>query len=216
MYDNYGRIIETKKEGYIYVLSNPDLKDIYKIGRTGDSVQKRIRELSSTTSLPLPFKEVFSFLVPDMVEAEALIHKELENYRYVQNKEFFKADINIIKNALGCLFPQYNDLSFKLRDYVSQIGKSYYRDNNNLKGYLDANYETLKKNNFNLECFANIYKKDDIYYRAQLYCELCKEEDLIKWIKEKEQPIITETKITVLTTKVIQKTISLSNRKNNR
>jgi phage FluMu protein Com len=43
----------TSVSGYIYILSNPRMKDLLKIGLSTRSVQERIAELSSATGVPL-------------------------------------------------------------------------------------------------------------------------------------------------------------------
>ncbi|WP_220385717.1 GIY-YIG nuclease family protein, partial [Klebsiella pneumoniae] len=45
-----------RMEGWVYVLSNPCMPGIYKVGMTTTSPEVRARELSSATGVPAPFK----------------------------------------------------------------------------------------------------------------------------------------------------------------
>jgi hypothetical protein len=197
-------------QGYIYVLSNPSMPNIYKIGQTTDSVQNRILELSRNSNMPTQFEEVFSFFVFDTSASEIKIHNELKEYRINPDREFFKADITIIENALGCLFPQYNDFGYKIRNNISKAGKLYYKNYNNIRAFLEPDYKVLKRENFNLEYFINIYKKGNDYYHALCYSKICSEEDYLKWIAEKEQPSVKKIEISMMESKTIKKTITIS------
>ena len=46
-------------EGYIYILSNPTFKELYKVGKTSRDPYERAEELSSATGIPTPFKELW-------------------------------------------------------------------------------------------------------------------------------------------------------------
>jgi hypothetical protein len=76
------------ESGYIYILWNESFPRLIKIGRTGVSVESRVRSLSAATGVPTPFRAVFCLLVSDMIGVEKMIHKELDAYR-LKGKEFF-------------------------------------------------------------------------------------------------------------------------------
>lgn len=77
--------------GHIYILSNPALDGIIKIGHTKKShPELRATELSSSTSIPLPFKLECSWLVENPGSREALIHRNLAPCRVSKDREFFK------------------------------------------------------------------------------------------------------------------------------
>jgi hypothetical protein len=91
---------------YIYVLGNSIMPDLYKIGWTERSPEERAKELSYT-GLPEPFKVLYSKTtnLSDVVEKE--IHEELDEYRYRSDREFFKADLNLIKQTIDKVLSQY-------------------------------------------------------------------------------------------------------------
>lgn len=81
--------------GYIYVASNPAYPGLLKIGRTTQSVESRLRSLSSCTSAPAPFVLEYSVAVED-ITLERDIHCALEKYRITPDKEFFRAPLETV------------------------------------------------------------------------------------------------------------------------
>ncbi len=171
--------------GYVYVLSNPSMPNIYKIGCTSNSVNTRIAELSSSTNIPTPFEEAYSFIVPDMEKAEAILHNELKEYRVNLNREFFKIDdIKILDEAFGSIFENYQSFLHKFSEDTSFAGKEYYKKN--YICLLDTNYKRLRKNDYNFEFFSDIFKKGNKYYRALNYTQVCTEDQYDKWVASKK------------------------------
>jgi hypothetical protein len=79
------------KIGHVYLLSNPALVGIIKIGHTKRvDVELRASELSSSTSIPLPFQIVCSWLVENPLECEMRIHNRLAFCRISKDREFFR------------------------------------------------------------------------------------------------------------------------------
>src|SRR6267143_863786 len=78
----------TSVSGYIYILSNPRMKDLLKIGLSTRPVQERIAELSSATGVPAPFEPEAYFVSTDPEAHEQEIHAALAEYR-VKGKKFF-------------------------------------------------------------------------------------------------------------------------------
>ena len=65
-----------QKSGYIYVLSNPSMPGVLKIGKTTRDVTARAMELQST-GLPTPFEIEFSIHVNDCHSLEKSVHDSL-------------------------------------------------------------------------------------------------------------------------------------------
>ena len=76
--------------GYIYVLINPSMQGLVKIGKTTREPSDRAKELSAVTGIPTTFILVFDQYFDDCSRAEEYIHSLLErkNYRVSSNKEF--------------------------------------------------------------------------------------------------------------------------------
>ncbi len=79
-------------KGYIYLLSNPRMPGLLKIGCTARPVDERVQELNAATGVPEPFvvEAYFESFSPEQHEAQ--IHKKLSAQR-VKGKEFFEVDL---------------------------------------------------------------------------------------------------------------------------
>jgi hypothetical protein len=76
--------------GYVYVVSNPAMPDIVKIGMTGrDDFDKRLKELY-TTSVPFPFSCEYACKVDDCAAVEKALQIAFEPDRINPQREFFK------------------------------------------------------------------------------------------------------------------------------
>ena len=82
--------------GYVYVLMNPSMDNLVKIGKTARSPEERAKELSSTTGVPTPFVGVYESYFESCSKAEEFVHTSLENkvFRRSSNREFFEIPIN--------------------------------------------------------------------------------------------------------------------------
>lgn len=96
--------------GYVYILSNPSMPGLVKIGRTDRTPQDRLRELN-TTGVPTPFALEFAGIAQDSVRSEAEIHRTLSErgVRTSANREFFVlpvADaVDLVREVLTDLSP---------------------------------------------------------------------------------------------------------------
>jgi hypothetical protein len=79
--------------GYIYLMVNPSMEGLVKIGKTSRNPIDRARELGAATGVPTPFHLIFHAQVSDCSKAERYIHSCLEkrNCRVARNREFFRA-----------------------------------------------------------------------------------------------------------------------------
>lgn len=87
--------IENINSGYIYILINPSMQDMIKVGFTKRTPEERLVELSATTGVPTPFVLIYKEYFQDCVLAEKNIHFILEERgeRVASNREFFRTDI---------------------------------------------------------------------------------------------------------------------------
>jgi hypothetical protein len=81
------------RSGYLYLLINPSMPGMIKIGRTSRKPDRRVAELTSATGVPTPFVLIFELFVADAVAAEGYVHKRLAELgsRISENREFFSA-----------------------------------------------------------------------------------------------------------------------------
>ncbi|MEK6286980.1 MAG: GIY-YIG nuclease family protein [Acidobacteriota bacterium] len=82
--------------GFIYLLMNPSMEGLVKIGKTTRDPKERAKELSATTGIPTPFVLVFDAYFDDHSRAEEYIHALLQQrgYRISMNREFFSIPVN--------------------------------------------------------------------------------------------------------------------------
>ena len=85
-------------EGIVYILSNPSLPGLVKIGHTTD-IKQRLSHLFNT-SVPTPFKCIYAKKVENYKEVERKLHKGLNKDRVNQNREFFRIPEEDVINFL--------------------------------------------------------------------------------------------------------------------
>lgn len=75
--------------GHVYILTNPSMPGLVKIGRTCRDVDGRAMELYQT-GVPTPFCVFYYVEAPDCEGLEALMHAELQDGRVSDAREFFR------------------------------------------------------------------------------------------------------------------------------
>jgi hypothetical protein len=75
--------------GRVYVLSNKAMPGLLKIGYTMNTVEGRVKELSSATGVPSEFCIEYQVECRDAAGLEALVHESLQNSRHNNSREFF-------------------------------------------------------------------------------------------------------------------------------
>ncbi len=81
---------EESSEGIVYILTNPAMPGLVKIGKTSrDSVKERLKELYSSTGVPVPFECEYAARVEDASAVEQILHETFGPYRINPKREFF-------------------------------------------------------------------------------------------------------------------------------
>ena len=108
--------------GYVYVLSNEAYPGIYKIGSTYGLVEERAEELTGTGHLHA-FKPEFSIKIESAEYFEKTTHSLLKDYRVKQGREFFKLELNKIKDTLKLIKEITNagKIKFKTNELKKKI-----------------------------------------------------------------------------------------------
>jgi rubrerythrin len=86
--------------GYLYVLHNPTMPSLLKVGYTCSSVDKRRRELSGSTGVPREFVTEYFHLTEDVEDVESKVHETLADSRFGENREFFAASLETVIAAI--------------------------------------------------------------------------------------------------------------------
>jgi len=76
--------------GVLYVLTNPLMPGLVKIGCTTGPVEDRIKALSSATGVPVAFQCHFAAQVDQMTAKEKTLHQLFSDKRVNPNREFFQ------------------------------------------------------------------------------------------------------------------------------
>ena len=86
------RSCKKRSAGYVYILVNPSLKGMVKIGKTKRPVNLRSKELYNT-AIPTQFEEYASLETDKYAEVEELVHRiltKLTRKRVNERREFYK------------------------------------------------------------------------------------------------------------------------------
>lgn len=84
--------------GYVYVMSNPSMPGLYKIGFTTRPMEERLQEANQpNTWIPTPFLLEFAKFVVNPQQKEMTIHKILNRERVNPNREFFRVELDQVK-----------------------------------------------------------------------------------------------------------------------
>uniref|UniRef100_UPI0040486447 GIY-YIG nuclease family protein n=1 Tax=Cyanobium sp. TaxID=2164130 RepID=UPI0040486447 len=78
-------------DGIVYVLTNPAMPGMVKIGKTSRAMDARLNELYST-GVPLPFEYAYAAMVSDEGTVEHAFHLAFGPYRVNQKRKFFSIE----------------------------------------------------------------------------------------------------------------------------
>lgn len=84
----------------IYILTNEAMPGYVKIGKTSTSLEQRIRELSASTSIPLPFTCFYACTVHNATFVEHQLHDAFDDNRINPRREFFQISPERVVSAL--------------------------------------------------------------------------------------------------------------------
>lgn len=89
-------------KGFVYILSNPELRSLLKIGWSVKVPTERIEELF-TTGVPRPFVLEYYCLATDGAGLEARVHDKLRAYRISADREFFRVSLPLAVRTIESL-----------------------------------------------------------------------------------------------------------------
>jgi hypothetical protein len=90
--------VPVSNEGIVYIISNPAMPGLVKIGKTSN-LKSRMSSLFSS-GVPLPFRCVYAKKVKDYSFVERKLHSGLRQYRENMNREFFRIPEEDVINFL--------------------------------------------------------------------------------------------------------------------
>lgn len=102
--------------GYVYILINPSMPGLIKVGRTLRDSSMRARELSST-GVPTPFQVAFEVFADQHEALEAEMHLELTDFRINPAREFFRYPLD---KAIALLIHLAKPVQNSVEQYVAE------------------------------------------------------------------------------------------------
>ena len=84
---------------FVYILTNPTMPDLVKIGTT-TNLEDRLRTLSSHSGIPIPFECYYCCEVENGSDAEKRLHFGLGDHRLNPKREFFRINPERVKILL--------------------------------------------------------------------------------------------------------------------
>lgn len=84
----------------VYIVDNPAMPGLIKVGMTTVDSMERIASLSASTMVPMPFRLVYAVRVADPQAVESWMHRRLARYRVNHSREFFAVEPEVAVELL--------------------------------------------------------------------------------------------------------------------
>lgn len=94
-------------DSWVYILSNPTMPHMFKIGYTKNTPDERARQISNATGVALPYKVEWAFHCYDGFGLEQEVHHKLNAYRVSNQREFFQISLEEAKTSVQKLGERY-------------------------------------------------------------------------------------------------------------
>ncbi len=101
--DSYRPYLDQGRVGFVYLLTNPHMKGLVKIGATRKHPLQRAKELGAGTGVPGEFTIAYFRDFADCFAAETLVHQAFVNHRVNDSREFFEATVAEVVDYLDGL-----------------------------------------------------------------------------------------------------------------
>lgn len=107
--------------GFVYLLGNNYMPDVYKIGFSDRAPHQRAEELSASTSCPSPFRVICYVEVPNASVHEQQFHKNFAKFRISPNREFFHIKTDLLSFLLSSFHYYPGRLACCSTDYQLEV-----------------------------------------------------------------------------------------------
>jgi hypothetical protein len=142
-----------------YAMSNPAMPGIYKVGRTKLGAAERARQLSASSSVPLPYEVVRE--MPSALPSvdEKSLHDMLGPFRINQKREFFSVDLGTLHNA-------FDKVADKYELYYTAEVSSFCQWLNNEKGMRSSDIKiSIKSRLIEVRIGTAGFRNEDVWAR---------------------------------------------------
>lgn len=106
------------KAGYVYILYNPLMEGLVKIGSTSGSSDARAAQISGATGIPSAFLVVHEEYVCDCKLVEQRLHSRFSAVRVNPRREFFRVPLKQAVKALQDIAIEFRPKSSEDLDYL--------------------------------------------------------------------------------------------------
>lgn len=93
---------------YVYILSNPTMPGLVKIGYTKNDPGKRAKQINASTGVAWDFDVEWAYSCYNGFDLEQEVHQYLEKFRLNKNREFFQISVDEAKSVVERLGKRYN------------------------------------------------------------------------------------------------------------
>tara|TARA_R110002153_G_scaffold50606_3_gene142382 strand:- start:112 stop:576 length:465 start_codon:yes stop_codon:yes gene_type:complete len=94
-------------DSWVYILTNPSMPELLKIGSTKNLPDIRAKQVSRGTGVPLEFIVKFAFKCFNSEGLEREVHKNLKSQRVNTRKEFFKLTVEEAQKIIERIGQKY-------------------------------------------------------------------------------------------------------------
>jgi hypothetical protein len=159
--------------GILYVLTNPFMPGLVKVGCTTGRVEDRIYDLSSSTGVPVAFQCHFAARVTDMATKEKTLHQLFSERRVNPKREFFevapeKVVLAIRMGAFSELTPGKSQIAPEEEKAFQKAEEADAKRRSNIKleaiGILPGAVLTLSRGE---DIHATVVEGNRVYYDGQ-------------------------------------------------
>jgi hypothetical protein len=98
---------EGEGDSWVYILTNKTMPNLVKIGFTDKTPDKRAKQISRATGVPLEFSVEYAFKCFNAHALEIELHRYLKDYRLRNDREFFQITVGEAKDAVMLLGQRY-------------------------------------------------------------------------------------------------------------
>ena len=107
LYSNLGTFEGKEGDEFVYILSNPSIPGMYKIGYTANTVENRVIQINRGTGIPTPFNIEFRYKCYKGERIEREVHKFFKKYRVNNDREFFNVSLEEAEDAIRNIGNKY-------------------------------------------------------------------------------------------------------------
>ncbi len=136
---------------FIYILINPSMQGLLKIGKSKRSAQERADELSLATGVPAKFQVAYELEVTDCDLAEMQVHRAFTRYRVENNREFFQLPLHRAIEEMNNIILNNNLDVVSIKVHPYKFDFKYYDNVSNLASDIFSNIDHWNQSKIHFE-----------------------------------------------------------------